>query len=309
MYKTKYGVFNGNSWEDFCQQCFKRKYEVDGYQEMPATFKGDLGIEGCTRTGILFQCYCPDMEYNPAKLFEAQRNKITKDLNKLIHNQQALKAYLGDKKVCKWIFVTPEYSNKELVRHCREKAEELRKMELPLLEPDFDVLVHDIEFFSKEIPIILNFRQEKLDIDAPEKKSPKEIADWKSKEISLVDNAIKKHKQRVPDSMKNIDEKVNMLTEKSVRDFLNGDAMIRKWAEKYQEQYEKFQKVIALFEEKVKEKCAVNEGSSNQLYNEIEIELKNKLKEAFSYLDDIMIDRLTNRVMADWILRCPLSFE
>jgi len=91
MFKTAYGVFNGNSWEDFCQQCFKIKYEKDGYQEMPATFKGDLGIEGYTRNGILFQCYCPDMEYDPAKLYEAQRDKVTKDLGKILINEKELK--------------------------------------------------------------------------------------------------------------------------------------------------------------------------------------------------------------------------
>jgi hypothetical protein len=309
MFKTAHGVFNGNSWEDFCQQCFKRKHEVDGYQEMPATFKGDLGIEGYTRTGILFQCYCPDMEYDPTKLYEAQRDKITKDLNKVIRYEKELKAYLGATKVSKWIFVTPGYSNKELVRHCREKAEEFRKLKLNILSDDFDVLVHDIEFFTAEIPIVLSFRQEKLDIDPPVKKSPKEIADWKSKEISLVDNAVRKHGQRVPSKAKNFDGKVNNLTQKSVSDFLNGDAMIRKWAEKYQDQYEKFQKVIDQFEKRVEEKCAVANGDSNKLYDEIEQELRSKIKSSFDFLDETMIDRLTYRVMADWILRCPISFE
>lgn len=309
MFKTAYGVFNGNSWEDFCQQCFKRKHEADGYQEMPATFKGDLGIEGYTRTGVLFQCYCPDMEYDPTKLYEAQRDKITKDLNKIILYEKELKAYLGTTKVSKWIFVTPGYSNKELVRHCREKAEEFRKLKLSILADDFDVLVHDIEFFAAEIPIVLNFRQQKIDIDAPVKKSPKEIADWKSKEISLVDNAVKKHGQRVPSIVKNFDDRVNNLTQKSVSDFLNGDAMIRKWAEKYQDQYEKFQKVIDQFEKRVEEKCAVANGDSNKLYDEIEQELRLKIKSSFDFLDETMIDRLTYRVMADWILRCPISFE
>ena len=309
MFKTAYGVFNGNSWEDFCQQCFKRKHEVDGYQEMPATFKGDLGIEGYTRTGILFQCYCPDMEYDPTKLYEAQRDKITKDLNKIILHEKELKAYLGATKVSKWIFVTPGYSNKELVRHCREKAEEFRKLNLNIIADDFDVLVHDIEFFAAEIPIVLDFRREKLDIDAPVKKSPKEIADWKSKEISLVDNAVKKHGQRVPSKARNFDDRVNNLTQKSVSDFLNGDAMIRKWAEKYQDQYEKFQKVIDQFEKRVEEKCAVANGDSNKLYDEIEQELRSKIKSSFDFLDETMIDRLTYRVMADWILRCPISFE
>src|SRR6202008_3702074 len=243
MYKTPYGNFNGDSWEDFCQLCFKLKYESDGYQEMPA-WQGDLGIEGFTRSGIFFQCYCPDTEYNPDKLYEVQRDKITTDLGKLVTYEKELKTYLKTIKVSKWIFVTPEYKKKDLVKHCQDKAEEYRKIALSILAPDFDVLVHDIEFYSEQIPVFLNFREKKLDIDPKKKKSDREIADWKSKSISLVDNAIKKHKQRVPEKAKNIDEKVNSLTQKSISDFLNGDAMIRKWAEKYQDQYEKFQKVV-----------------------------------------------------------------
>jgi len=308
MYKTPYGNFNGDSWEDFCQLCFKLKYENDGYQEMPA-WQGDLGIEGFTRSGIFFQCYCPDTEYNPDKLYEMQRDKITTDLGKLVTYEKELKSYLKTIQVTKWIFVTPEYKKKDLVKHCQDKAEDYRKITSSILAPDFDVLVHDIEFYSEQIPIFLNFREKKLDIDPKEKKSEGEIADWKSKSISLVDNAIKKHKQRIPEKAKNIDEKINNLTQKSVSDFLNGDAMIRKWAEKYQDQYEKFQKVVDQFEKRVEEKCAVADGNSNLLYNEIEVELNEKIKASFSFLDDTMIDRLTARVMADWILRCPISFE
>src|SRR6185437_4537826 len=308
MYKTTYGIFDGNKWEDFCQQCLKRKHEVDGYQEMPATFKGDLGIEGYTRTGILFQCYCPNEEYDPTKLYEAQRDKITKDLGKLVNNQKELEPYLGNIKICKWIFVTPGYSNKELVRHCKEKAEELLAMKLPLLSDDFDVLVHDIEFFSAEIPIVLSFRQEKIDITT-QSKSSTEIADWKSKEISLVDNALKKHGQRLPPTTPNYSDRVNRITQGSISAFLNGDVMVRKWAEKYQEQYEKFQRVIGEFERRIEEKCAAYTGDNNKLYEEIEIELRLKIKTSFDFLDDAMIDRLTYRVMADWILRCPINFE
>ena len=308
MYKTLYGNFNGDSWEDFCQLCFKLKYENDGYQEMPA-WQGDLGIEGFTRSGIFFQCYCPDTEYNPDKLYEMQRDKITTDLGKLVTYEKELKAYLKAIKVTKWIFVTPEYKKKDLVKHCQDKAEEYRKITSSILDPSFDVLVHDIEFYSEQIPIFLNFREKKLDIDPKERKSDTEIADWKTKSISLVDNAIKKHSQRVPATAKNIDVKINNLTQKSISDFLNGDAMIRNWAEKYQDQYEKFQKVVDQFEKRVEEKCAVSDGNSNVLYNEIEVELRDKIKKSFDFLDDTMIDRLTSRVMADWILRCPISFE
>lgn len=310
MYKTIYGTYNGNTWEDFCQLCFKRKYESDGYQEMPATFKGDLGIEGYTRTGILFQCYCPDLEYNPTKLYEEQRDKITKDLNKLIVNQKELKAYLGEIRVCKWIFVTPGYNNREIVRHCREKGEEFRKINLDLLSDDFDVLIHDIEFFSAEIPIILAFKQDKLDIQIPEKQTSEEIADWRSKEISLVDTALLKHGQRISKSVSNYAERVNIITDVTIRNFLNGNMMIRKWSELFPDQYEKFEKVIDQFEESVIEKCAVADGSNNnELYEDIKKELQTKIKSSLDFLDDTMIDRLVASVMADWIMRCPIRFE
>lgn len=309
MYKTVYGTFTGNNWEEFCQQCFKKKYEHEGYQEMPATFKGDLGIEGfTTRTGKVFQCYCPDEEYIPTKLYEAQRDKITTDLKKLQTYQVELKPYLSGTKIKEWIFVTPGYSNKELVRHCRDKAAEYRSLNLDHLDAEFDVFVHDIEFFSSEIPTVLNFRNEKIGIETPNRPN-NEIMDWQNKEISLVSNANKKHKARVPATKDNVDQKVNNLTHKSITDFLNGEAMIRVWAEKYQEQYEKFIKVIDLFEKSVEARCAVHDGNNNELYKSIETDLRTKLKESFSFLDDLMIDRLTNKVMADWILRCPINFE
>ena len=218
-------------------------------------------------------------------------------------------SYLKSVKISKWIFVTPEYKKKDLVKHCHEKALQYRIKNSPLLTDDFDVLVHDIDFFSAQIPIVLNFRNNKIQIDPKEKRSADEITDWKTKEISLVDNAIRKHSQRVDRARLNFDGKVNKLTETSVSDFLDGDIVIRSWAQKYQDQYEKFQKVIDIFERRVEGKCATSSGGSNELYYEIETELKEKLKSSFDYLDDIMIDRLTARVMADWILRCPIDFE
>jgi hypothetical protein len=308
MYKTAYGNFSGENWEGFCQICFKLKYEEDGYQEMPA-WQGDLGIEGFTRSGIVFQCYCPDMEYNPDKLYEVQRDKISTDLTKLTTYQKELKSYLKDTKISKWIFVTPEYKKKDLVKHCATKAEELRKLNNDILASDFDVLVYDIEFFAEQIPIVLEFRKQKIDI-ASSKSTEEEIADWKSQEITLVDHAITKHGQRVSSLSKKYDENVNRLTQNTISDFLNGDIMVRKWKENFQDQYEKFIQVIAQFEKRVENKCAVSDGKDNNgLYDGIEQELKEKLKESFTFLDDLMIDRLTDYVMSDWILRCPISFE
>lgn len=62
MYKIEPGDLAGTTRKEFGQVCFKIKYEADEYQEIQA-WQGDLRIEGFTRNGILFQCYCPDEEY------------------------------------------------------------------------------------------------------------------------------------------------------------------------------------------------------------------------------------------------------
>ncbi|SHM51806.1 hypothetical protein [Flavobacterium saccharophilum] len=308
MYKTEHGNFDGNSWESFCQVCFKIKYEAEGYQEMPA-WQGDLGIEGFTRNGILFQCYCPNEEYNPDKLYEEQRDKITTDLKKLIFNEAELKKYLKSIKVKQWIFVTPGYKKKDIVKHCQDKAEEYKKLNLSILDDDFDVLIYDIDFFASQIPLVLNYREKKIEINPLTEKSDVEIADWKTKQISLVDNAIRKHGQRINASISNRDSKINALTQNSIEHFLNGNIAVKIMQEKFPTDYEKFVRVVSLFEKKLTEICIVNTEDNNTLYKQIENDLKVKLKEAFSYIDQITIDRLTEQVLADWILRCPINFD
>lgn len=308
MYKTEHGNFDGNSWESFCQVCFKIKYEVDGYQEMPA-WQGDLGIEGFTRNGILFQCYCPNEEYNPDKLYDEQRDKITTDLKKLVTNEIELKKYLKSIKIKQWIFVTPGYKKKDIVKHCQDKAEEYRNMNLSILDDDFDVLIYDIDFFATEIPLVLNYRDRKIEINPTTEKTDGEIADWKTKQISLVDNALRKHGQRIDINVSNRDNKINTLTQNSIEHFLNGNIAVKIMQEKFPNDYEKFIRVVSLFEKKLTEICIVNTDDNNTFYKQIENDLKSKLKEAFSYIDQTTIDRLTEQVLADWILRCPINFD
>lgn len=309
MLKTKYGNFDGNIWEEFSQACLKLKYEKDRYQELPA-WQGDMGIEGYTRTGVVFQCYCPDEEYDSSVLYEKQRDKVTTDLKKLKSREKDLKAYLGDIKIEKWYFLTPIIKNKELIKHCKAKAEEYKQENLDILSDNFDVLAYDVDFFLEQIPLLFpNPNSKKLEIQNEDIIEKDDIVEWKDQSINLVEHAIRKHSLRLPAEVKNKESKVNTLTDNSIKDFLDGDFIIQKWAEMYQSDYEKFQRIIGLFEKEVEEKCMVNTLDNNALYDNIKSELKTKLKQNFTYLDDLTIDKLANRVMADWILRCPIDFE
>ena len=312
MFTTKTGLsFDGDKWENFCQVCFRLKYDNDGYQAMPADVKGDLGIEGFTRTGKVFQCYCPDTNTSHIKLYEDQRDKMTTDLGKLHKNRNLLPKYLGNVIVKEWIFVTPEYSNKDLIKHYQSKKDEIKKQDLSFISPDFDILVHDIDFFAKEIPIVLNHNNVKLNIGGDKTLVEKQYYDWKAQEIDLVQNSVNKHNKRFLLNTTDVADKVNRLTDRDVRAYLNGMVIKRNWNDIFPEQYEKFLEMIDIIEEQVKDLCLFAPDNDNYdlRYREIRSMVEEKVKSCFSTLDERTVMHLCEYVMADWILRCPINFE
>lgn len=192
MIRTEIGDFDGDSWEELCQICFQLKYENEGYQEITAHSNGDLGIEGYTRTGKVFQCYCPDAEYNANNLYEKQRDKINKDLNKLIKNKEELKKYLGNSKIKKWYFITPYYLKKDIVKYCVLKAEQMRKLKLDILDPEFDVLINGYNFIARELPEAMKIRNIKINVNLEKDISKEDIKKFKESKTTGINNLLKK---------------------------------------------------------------------------------------------------------------------
>jgi hypothetical protein len=111
----------GEEWEKLCNSCYRMKYQEEGYQEIPATYKGDGGIEGFTKNGTVYQCYCPEKEYTDDALYEHMRDKMTKDIAKFIspEYEKVLKG-LGVRDVHRWQLVVPEYKDRRILEHQRE---------------------------------------------------------------------------------------------------------------------------------------------------------------------------------------------
>ena len=99
----------GEQWEKLCNSCYRMRYQEDGYQEIPAAYRGDGGIEGFTKNGIVYQCYCPEKEYTDDELYKHMRDKMTTDISKFISidYEKVLKG-LGVRDVHKWQLVIPE---------------------------------------------------------------------------------------------------------------------------------------------------------------------------------------------------------
>ena len=308
MIKGRFGTYNGDSWEQFCQQCLKIKYRDECYQELYAS-QGDLGIEGFTRTGKVFQCYCPDDEYDPKNLYEKQRTKINNDLNKLVNsdNVKLIKKYLFDHDILikEWVFLSPIIRRKDMAEYCLSKRDEFRKKKLEYLSDDFEVIAYDEDIFTTEVASIKNANDEKLYISP--NKDNLDSTRWKDQNIYLVDNAIRKNTKRL-EGKTNIDVLVNDLTEKTIQDYFYRDNILKEWNKISPTQYEKFSKIIGDFESDVQELCMTTESTNETLFREVKKRLKEKIEANFSNLSEETIDKLTNGVTADWILRCPIDF-
>jgi hypothetical protein len=309
MIKTEYGIFDGNKWESVSQICFKHNFREESYQEVKAT-PGDYGIEGFTRKGKAFQCYCPDEHYAPSDLYEKQRDKISKDLKKLKRFEVQLKKFLGNTKIDKWYFVTPICAKNDIISHCTTKRDEVRSWGLSIIDNDnFEVIFEDISFLQPYIKIATGAISLKVNIGVNQNLEDSEIIKWKADENSLIETAKIKHRKRLPENSNKIDLTIDKLTEKSVSDFLDGDIILRQWQDEYPEDYEKFLAIISLVESEVEDKCLIPSDNNDKLYWSFKTLLEQKLKEAFQNIEIEMILKLTNRVMADWIFRCPINFD
>lgn len=285
---------------------------IVGYQRVKAS-PGDFGIEGFTKDGQTFQCYCPDINEDNKKLHERQRNKITDDLGKLKTNAKELKELLGGVKLKSWILITPTIGHREIINHCNNKRDEVKKWNLPFIDNDaFEVLIHEADDYAKNIGQYFEISGKKLTIRPEDKDSSSErLIEWKEAEIDLVQNAVQKNEIRIKSMATpgNVDKKVNTLTDATIKAYLNGESILRKWQSSQPENHQRFTELIASVEDELRSKCLLAEVEPNAFVIQIETYIADKIKSAFQHLDESTIIRLKNYAVASWLVRCPLYFE
>lgn len=300
--KVTFGEIDGNQWEEYCQKLFRIKYNENDYQEIPARFAGDLGLEGFTRTGEAFQCYCPNDNPPAKELYESQRKKITDDIKKLIKNEYELKKILGNTKIRRWYLVTPGYEDKALLEHCQKKAKEVRDSGCSHIEDDFDVLIQTENDYILEGRILNS--QGLLEVDvSPEIVSKDEIMKWISNENTLYKN-IHEKLSKIP----NVKD-VNKLTELNIKTYLQGQNIISKLHKDYPLLYEKLMKYKDAQEIQIENFSIMGCDNPSEFLKECIQDYEVLIKEGLgSGISPAMIKRISGEAIADWLIRCPLDF-
>lgn len=312
MISTAFGTYNGDSWEEHCQTLLKMKYEAEGYQEMTAHTQGDLGIEGFTRSGIVFQCYCPDDDDDLSLLYSNQRDKITKDLNKLKKYKKQLLIFFQGVKIKKWIFITPKVMNKDLIAHCHKKAKEYREYVdmKDLLDDSFDVFVHDEEYYRKEIIQAKKILQKKINIDVSAPK-PQDIIDWKqcrTTAIEVLDRKISKLFEDTDEPIKS--QKINKYIDIQIRNYIKGQEILNIMEQTYGSAYEKQIKIKGSIANHLEEELLLTTLEPAELLSSTIEDYKSALngEEFHNIFEYSVYQDLSREAIASWLIECPLDF-
>jgi hypothetical protein len=119
---------------------------------VPDKMGGDGGLDGFVRReAVAWQFYATEGEpLAPSKRYGHQRDKITKDIKKLLKYRDRVKDILGTLVLRDWVLLTPVHESADLIPHCNDKTKEVRDWKLPFLDPDFNISVQDLTDFRAE---------------------------------------------------------------------------------------------------------------------------------------------------------------
>lgn len=313
------GKLDGDSWEDLCQSCYKIRYQKEHYTEIPAVHGGDGGIEGFTRTGVVNQCYCHEKVFTDNELYEHQRNKMTKDINKLLKDdyKKELKS-LGVPVIREWHFVVPFYKDSRIIKHAEIKRQEVlnaknsNKQHYDYIDDDFQIIVKDAEEFKYEITrtIRTSLTDTKLNLTIRKIDMP----DWGKCGSEKVSNIERKVKNVYGDYDENNEEDVadiNFIVNTYVQAYIKGMEILRILRISYAEIYEDVYSLEQSYKRQVELKTRMNTNRSlnQQLFNQILDDFEEQLKKACYYFTLDSIFELKTDIIGMWLADCSMQFR
>ncbi|NEZ93433.1 hypothetical protein EXM69_16120 [Clostridium botulinum] len=303
--------YDGDKWEKIIDDCYRLRHQCDGYTKIHANFGGDAGIEGYIHIGIAYQCYCPEKQYTDNELWEKQRDKINKDINKLISNGDRLKAF-GVENIKEWHFVTPEHRDSRLVTYSVKKAKEIleakKNNNLDYIDDKFKILIKTGNDFIDEIRKLNCLGKLKFNISLNNTREP----DWSKCSSEKVQNIERKLKAIInPDKDETRLKLYNKMVQFIGGYYIHGLEVLDEIKKSDIMSYEKIYELNNMYKKEVEYRCTMNMDSStnNVLFNTIKEEFHKELKSELGELyDDPSIYELTWDLLSSWIADCPMDF-
>lgn len=306
------GGVDSTKWEDMCIQAYIIKYADYNFIEVPARNQGDGGIEGFTKTGkgIAIQCYYPENDFNYSELYTHQRDKITKDIKKLLDKDNATKnlKHMGIKPIKEWHFLVPTYSNKELIKHAENKSKEVRdKIKTngdlyDYLDKDFTICLCTEKHIAEYLTDLILINNSSLSLNIAFVDENK--IDWASTNNNIKDNMYRKIKKLgKPQSEE-------QLMDRFMKGYVSGIDELVKISEYSNKIYVQILNLISEYTSEVEIESLMDSGGMIPFdrYKELNAKFLQRVNDELPFLTVTSKERLTRQVISKWLGDCPLDF-
>lgn len=293
--------WDGKDWEDHVFRLLQDMHGPENIQPVPAKHKGDCGIDYlCINKGIVYQCYACDEPIAVSARAEKQRDKITIDIGKFCDPAKGAASVVGRRKVRRWILIVPNHDSREVVAHAGKKAEEVRAKNLPHVDDDFDILVHDRAAFDADSwkrRSALRAQIRALFSPATEE----DVADLARSDSSLEGNLRRKLDKRFTDPTA-----MEVAVNDALRASIESGNAIEALRSAAPEAYEHIER---LKNERLRRlRLGAGAASANRLDEEID-DLKAKLITAVPNLDPSLAETVCFGSISEWLMLCPLRLD
>lgn len=305
---------DGDTWEKWCDDCYRDRYQNFNYTKIPALHSGDAGIEGFTNNGIVYQCYCPERDYNDDELYKHLRDKVTQDIKKLISKENAKRLVnLGIQNIKEWHFVIPEYRDRRILEHLETKRKEVLKAKEEdhktffYIDDNIELRVKIAEDFKVELVRLIRNPLVDIKINAAIK-SIKDV-DWTTCETDKIEN-IKRKLKAIMDKDEQDDDFKDML-KFWAEAYLKGIEIMNTFQQSFGTIYEDLYYLEQQYKDDISAKSKMNkEHSLNySLFNEILDDFEKTLSEQFQYFSMPTIMELRRDLVSGWLADCSLQFK
>ncbi|CAG9606847.1 hypothetical protein [Pseudoneobacillus rhizosphaerae] len=307
---------DGHSWEKLSVSCYSMRYQSEHFQEVPAQHKGDGGIEGFTRSGVVIQCYCPeDSNYSNDDLYSHQRTKVTNDIEKFIDakNAEVLKS-MGLPCIKEWHFVVPEYKDKRIIQHIAKKTKLVRETRernkefYDYISEDFVIIIKTAEDFRLELTRILrtNLTDTKLSFAILQDR----YLDWSGCSTEKVENVRRKLIAINPDFCTD-SESLNTLLDIYMSAYISGIELMERLGEGFPDIRKDILDLANQYKRHVSSRTLMNRDKSlnAKIFDEISDDFEIKLRKEFKHISTASIMSLKMDLVAGWLADCSMEFK
>lgn len=305
---------DGDSWEKWCDACYRDRFQNQNFIKIPAEHLGDAGIEGFTLSGIAYQCYCPEKSYSDDELYVHLRDKVTKDIGKLIDKDNAKRLKdLGVHLIKEWHFVTPEYKDKRIIKHLEQKRKEVvaaaskDPQTFSYIDPQIRLVPKVAEDFKVELVRLI--RDPLVDIKLNMAIKSVRAPDWTTCPAEKIDNIKRKIKAIM--NPEDDDAAFKDMIAYWAEAYIKGIEIMNNLQEACGSIYEDLFDLEQQYKKDVSMRSRMNPDHSlnYKLFMNILEEFENTLREQFKCFSEPSIRELKRDLVSGWLADCSLQFK